>query len=70
MNCIHCKGSLSLTTAPFQISRNGYHVVFDAVPAWVCTQCGEIYYDEPAVEMIQEALHALDQQAEKMRVPA
>ncbi|MBT3258836.1 MAG: YgiT-type zinc finger protein [Deltaproteobacteria bacterium] len=36
------------------------------IPAWVCTQCGEAYFDEAEVEAIQEVLGALDQQSEKL----
>jgi len=70
MKCYHCQGVLEFKTAPFQISRNGYHVALDTVPAWVCTQCGEVFYDEDAVESIQQTLHALDKQMGQMRVAA
>jgi len=53
-------------TAPFQIDRKGYHLIFDAVPAWVCTQCGEAYFEEREVEEIQDAIRAVDQRAEKI----
>ena len=52
--------------APFHIDRKGYHLTMDRIPAWVCTQCGEAYFDEAEVEAIQEALGALDQQFEKL----
>jgi len=49
------------STAPFNIDRNGYHVVFDSVPAWICRQCGEPYYGEREVDVIQEAIRVLDE---------
>ena len=52
--------------SPFHIDRKGYHLTMDRIPAWVCTQCGEAYFDEAEVEAIQEALGALDQQSEKL----
>ena len=70
MKCHHCLGRLEFKTAPFQISRNGYHMTIDTVPAWVCTQCGEVFYDEDAVDSIQQTLHSLDKQMEQMRVIA
>ena len=70
MKCHHCQGVLEYRSAPFHISRRGYHVSLDTVPAWVCTQCGEVFYDEGAVETIQQTLHALDKQMEQMRVAA
>src|SRR5437867_2848425 len=42
-----CKGIMEkgwLTT--FHVDRNGYHLSFDHVPAWVCTQCGKPYFEE------------------------
>lgn len=41
------------STAPFSIDREGYHVHWDAVPAWVCEQCGEAYFEAFEVERIQ-----------------
>lgn len=54
-------------TAPFQINRTGYHLTFDRIPAWVCSQCGEVYFDEAEVETIQTVLNTLDEQTEKLR---
>ena len=48
MECIHCKGRMKRGTAPFSLDRNGYHVSWDAVPAW------------PGNETIEELLAALD----------
>jgi YgiT-type zinc finger domain-containing protein len=48
-------------TAPFQVDRKGYHLVIEAVPAWVCTQCGEAYFESPEVDRIQQVLRSIDQ---------
>lgn len=66
MKCIHCKGEMERKTAPFQIDRKGYHLLFDAIPAWVCTQCGEAYFEETEVEAIQEVLKKLDEETEHL----
>ena len=68
MNCIHCKGTMEKGTAPFQVDRKGYHLLFDAIPAWVCKQCGKSYFDEAEVEAIQKVLQKLDIEAEKLAV--
>ena len=47
-------------TAPFSVDRNGYHVRWDALPAWVCTQCGEAYFEAGEVERVERVLAALD----------
>ena len=70
MKCIHCKGKMQKSSAPFQIDRKGYHLLLDAVPAWICTQCGEAYFEEGEVDAIQEAIRSLDKRTEKLAVPA
>ena len=70
MKCIHCQGKMKEGAAPFHIDRKGYHLVLDAVPAWVCTQCGEAYFGESEVEAIQKVIRTLDRQAEKLAVVA
>lgn len=64
MNCIHCRGQMKRSTAPFYVDRNGYHLVFDTVSAWVCDQCDEAYFEEREVDAIQSAIKGLDQQAQ------
>jgi YgiT-type zinc finger domain-containing protein len=48
--------------APFSLDRHGYHIAWDAIPAWVCTQCGKPYFESKEVELIQNVLSAVDQQ--------
>ena len=66
MKCIHCQGRMEWKTAPFQVDRKGYHLTLEAVPAWVCSQCGEAYFEEREVEKIQKMIRAVDQQTEKI----
>jgi len=66
MKCMHCQGEMLRASAPFRVGRKGYHLLLDAVPAWVCSQCGESYFEEPQVDSIQEAIQALDVQASKL----
>lgn len=62
MECLHCKGRMERGTAPFSLDRKGYHVSWDAIPAWVCTQCGEPYFEAREVELIQKALTAMERE--------
>ena len=62
MNCIHCHGQMKLSKAPFHVDHKGHHLVFDTVPAWVCDQCGEAYFEERKVS----AIKGLDQQAQRL----
>ena len=60
MECLHCKGRMVRSTAPFSLDRKGYHLSWDSVPAWVCTQCGEPFFESREVDLIQKALTELD----------
>jgi len=62
MECVYCKGQLERGKAPFSVSRRGYHVVWDAIPAWVCKQCKEPLFEGSEVDQIQKALEVLDQE--------
>jgi YgiT-type zinc finger domain-containing protein len=53
-------------TVPYHIDRKGYHLVLDAVPAWVCSQCGEVYFEEAEVESIQDVTRTVDGQMTKL----
>lgn len=57
-------------TAPFHIDRDGYHVMLEAVPAWVCSQCGEVFLEEAEVDAIQELIRDMDERAKNIAVPA
>ncbi|MFY9823455.1 MAG: YgiT-type zinc finger protein [Thermoanaerobaculia bacterium] len=63
MECLHCRGRMVRATAPFSIDRKGYHIVWEAIPAWVCTQCGEPFFEAAEVESIQRALMAVDRES-------
>jgi YgiT-type zinc finger domain-containing protein len=60
MECLHCLAKMQRGTAPFSIDRNGYHISWDAIPAWVCEQCGESLFETPEVDTIQSAIAVLD----------
>lgn len=64
MQCMHCRGEMKRSHAPFSVDRSGYHVRWDAVPAWVCEQCGEPYFESAEVARIQRALAALERETE------
>ena len=68
MTCIHCEGQMKRGTAPFHVDRNGYHLVLDTIPAWVCQQCGEVYFEETEVDSIQALIQTMDIQLEKLTV--
>ena len=63
MKCIHCQGKMVKGTAPVHIDRQSCHLTLDHVPAWVCTQCGEPYFEKDEVERIQEIISAVEEKS-------
>lgn len=61
MNCPHCEGPLHRAPAPFHIDHGSVHLDLDAVPAWVCEQCGEALFDAADVDTIQAILRVVEE---------
>lgn len=66
MKCMFCQGKMNRSAAPFHVDRKGYHLTLDAVPAWVCQQCGEVYFDESEADSIQEIIKTLEDRTDKL----
>ena len=66
MECLYCKGVMIRSKASFSADRNGYHITWESIPAWVCTQCGEPFFEEEEVQHIQAALQQVDEQTREM----
>jgi len=54
------------STALFSVDRNGYHISWDKIAAWVCTQCGEALFESNEVEHIQNALKTIDEETKQL----
>lgn len=52
--------------SPFSVDRNGYHISWESVSAWVCTQCGEALFEENEVNHIQKALQQIDRETKAL----
>ena len=59
MECFHCKGKMVKAHAPHAQDREGYHISWESVPAWVCMQCGEALFEENEVHHIQKRYSTL-----------
>lgn len=70
MKCIHCQGEMKRGTTPFHIDRKGCHLMFDALPAWVCSQCGEVYFEEKEVDAIQDLVESVETKANQLALSA
>jgi len=66
MKCLYCQGTLVRQQISYTANRQGYHLIIDDVPAWVCQQCGEPMFDEATVDLIQEMLHEVDTRLVKL----
>ena len=70
MKCIHCQGQMKRGTTPFHIDRKGCHLVLDSVPAWVCQQCGETYFEEKEVDAIQDLIMSIEEKTQVLAMTA
>jgi YgiT-type zinc finger domain-containing protein len=70
IRCIHCQGEMKRSHTPFHVDRRGFHVTLDQVPAWVCGQCSEAYFEEKEVDSIQKLLAEIDQQLRTLALTA
>jgi YgiT-type zinc finger domain-containing protein len=52
--CEFCDGEVEqrLVLAPFHFQ--GQTIYIDGVPAWVCSRCGELYFDAPVYKALEE----------------
>ncbi len=66
MECLYCKGKMVKGNAPFSIDRNGYHITWESIPAWVCTQCGEALFEQNELQHIQKALREIDHETSEL----
>ena len=66
MKCMYCAAEMQKGTAPLHIDREGIHVTLDEVPAWVCSQCGEPFFEETEVESVQAILKVVEREVRKL----
>ncbi len=68
MKCMFCNGEMEKRKVPYSVDRKGYHLYIREVPAYVCSQCGENYFEEDEVGEIQDIIKSLEQHIEKLKV--
>lgn len=62
---MYCQAEMIQSTVPFHIDRKGIHVSLDEIPAWVCPQCGEAYFEEKEVDSMQALVRAVEEQTQR-----
>ena len=65
MKCLHCEAEVKMGTVPFHIDRNGVHVRLDEIPAWLCPQCGESFFEEEEIDSMQALVTVVEEQSHK-----
>lgn len=68
MKCMFCDGEMEKRKVPYSVDRKGYHLYLREVPAYVCSQCGENYFEEEEVEEIQVIIRTIEQHIDKLKV--
>lgn len=68
MKCMLCGGEMKKKNVPYSVDRKGYHLYLREVPAYVCSQCGENYFEEDEIEEIQVIIKTLEKHIEKLKV--
>lgn len=61
MRCLCCQGTLERSTTHVKVERGGCRLEWDAVPAWVCSHCGQHYFEPQEVRRIHKAAQAVGQ---------
>jgi len=51
--CEFCEGIVEHRQARVRFQFHGQTVYIDHVPAWVCTKCGEQYFDAPVYKRLE-----------------
>jgi YgiT-type zinc finger domain-containing protein len=56
MKCLYCQAPIARGATPVEVDRNGYRLAWHSVPAWVCSRCGQAYFERPEVDMVRTAV--------------
>jgi YgiT-type zinc finger domain-containing protein len=57
--CSECKGQMRRKTISQEFEREGVKVKLSGFKAWVCSKCGEIYFEPGGAEKVTQAVNCL-----------
>ncbi len=57
--CSECGGKLKRKTITQEFEKEGIKVKLSGLKAWVCTQCGEIYFEPGGADKVAQAVNSL-----------
>lgn len=70
MKCLLCKGEMEKAMVNYTVDRKGYHLFIEKLPAYVCSQCGERFFEEKEVGAIQDMIRSLEEKLQAVLVAA
>ena len=63
MDCFKCKGSLEEKQVNYVVNLDNTIIIIKGVPAKVCKECGEQYFDDETSENIEKIVNKLKELA-------
>lgn len=54
--CDVCQGKMTWQLISYFQFFEGQFIIVENVPAWVCEQCGEVFYEPDTVEKLQQLI--------------
>ncbi len=57
--CSECRGKLRRKKISQEFEKEGVKVKLSGFKAWVCEQCGEIYFEPGGAERVTQAVNSL-----------
>lgn len=66
MKCMYCQGVMTRGNAPFRIDQKDIHLSLDNIPARVCSQCGEVYFELAKVNAVQDIIRDVAERTGKL----
>lgn len=68
MNCFMCKGNLEEKKVNYVVDLEETIIIIKGVPAKVCGQCGEQYFDDEIAENIEKMVNQLKELAAEVTI--
>ena len=57
--CSECGGGLGRRNIAQGFEKEGVKVKLSGLPAWVCTRCGEVYFEPGGAQRVVKAVNSL-----------
>lgn len=67
-DCYFCGGSVSVQYVSAMRHWKGRYILIENVPAYVCDQCGERYYDAAVAEQMDRIMRASETTAARREI--